>query len=404
MKLAGPFVAAILAVTGLPGHAAPSEPEQPVTRVETLRVERVPYRASGDVRQRVTKVGTSTFSAIGVTWADDPAVDEVSVAVRTRTAAGWSGWTYAESEESPAPGRGGADLIWSGPVTGADVVVTSPATGTPRDIRVDLIDPGRAPLPRRATPRIWSRADWGADEKKMTWRPRYARGLTAAVIHHTATSNDYTAEDVPGILRSIYHFHAVSRDWGDIGYNVLVDRFGKAWEGRAGGVTKAVIGAHAGGFNTGTVGIAMIGDFTGVEPPPAQRETVARVLAWKLGQHRLNPRGSTRITGGPSSRYRTRVTITVPVVYPHKLTSVTACPGRYGEAAIVGLRDRAVALIADPESPPPPEPSPSPMASTAPSTGPTASTAPGPSPTASPAAEPSPTPSPAPTPSASPSP
>ncbi len=258
--------------------------------------------------------------------------------------------------------RGGAELIWTGPADGVEAVVTDLAGSTPEDVRVELIDPGRGPVAAPPAPRlraaagvpapvIRSRAQWGADEKKMTWRPEYARTLKAAVLHHTATTNAYQPADVPGIMRSIYQFQAVSRGWGDIGYNVLVDRFGQAWEGRAGGLSRPVVGAHAGGFNTGTFGISMIGDFTGTEPPPATLETVAKALAWKFAAYGIDPRATTLITGGPSTRYKTRVTISVPVLYPHKLTSTTACPGKYGEEALARLRTRAAALIADPSAP-----------------------------------------------------
>ena len=59
----------------------------------------------------------------------------------------------------------------------------------------------------------------------------------------------------------------------DIGYNFLVDRYGIIFEGRYGGVDRGVIGAHATNFNTGTTGIAMIGDYSSVA---ADRRNVQR--------------------------------------------------------------------------------------------------------------------------------
>ena len=88
-------------------------------------------------------------------------------------------------------------------------------------------------------------------------------------MHHTADTNNYTADQVPAMMRSIYRYHTVSRGWGDIGYNVIVDKYGRLWEGRFGGLASTVIGAHAGGFNTGTFGVSMLGNYdtTPTTPP-----------------------------------------------------------------------------------------------------------------------------------------
>ena len=52
-------------------------------------------------------------------------------------------------------------------------------------------------------------------------------------VHHTATPNGYAPDDVPAIIRSIYTYHVRSNGWNDIGYNFLVDAFGRVFEGRA---------------------------------------------------------------------------------------------------------------------------------------------------------------------------
>ncbi|HEV2088545.1 MAG TPA: SpoIID/LytB domain-containing protein, partial [Cryptosporangiaceae bacterium] len=193
---------------------------------------------------------------------------------------------------------------------------------------------------------IYTRAEWGAPPVWMTWKPTYAPAVKAVVIHHTATGNSYRPGDVPAILRSIYRFHAISQKWGDIGYNVLVDRFGRAWEGRYGGLRTAVVGAHTGGFNTRTAGISMLGDFTRVRPTAQALRTVVRVAAWKLGSYGVNPRGTTSLTGGPNTRYPTRVTITVPTMFPHRRTNATACPGNVGVLWMKWLRWRTAELLA----------------------------------------------------------
>ena len=127
----------------------------------------------------------------------------------------------------------------------------------PLDVHLDLVAAGTSPgdtalvspIPDRAqaaaAPEIHTRQDWGADESLRTWKPEYAPTIKAATLHHTVSANDYTADQVPAMIRAIYWHHAVSRGWGDIGYHVLVDRFGQVWEGRYGGLESTVIGAHA---------------------------------------------------------------------------------------------------------------------------------------------------------------
>jgi hypothetical protein len=171
--------------------------------------------------------------------------------------------------------------------------------------------------------------------------------LKASAVHHTATTNNYTAAQVPGILRSIYRFHAVSRGWGDIGYNVLVDRFGRLWEGRAGGLSRPVVGAHSGGYNSYTTGVSFIGDHRGRAVATRSREAAARFLAWKFSiSPAFDPRGLTRLTGGGfSSRYPPGTTITAHRIHGHRRTNATTCPGARGVAALGPLRRRVAVLL-----------------------------------------------------------
>jgi hypothetical protein len=327
----------------------------------------------------VRRESTSVFSAVGVTWAKGAADPGVSVAVRAKTPAGtWGAWNTADAEDSGRTGAGvraGSGMIWTGAARGVEVAVTAVGGFAPRDVRVELIDPGTsaadrtpdagAPAARAsaatAMPKIYSRASWGADERLMKWAPQYASTVKAVTLHHTVNSNTYAAADVPAMLRSIYRYHAVSNGWGDVGYNVIVDRFGRLWEGRAGGLTRAVQGAHAGGFNYATAGISMLGNYSSLAVPRVVQEAVARYSAWKLSMYGGNPAGTTRLTGGPSSKYPKVVTVTVPVIFPHRSTSATACPGQGGMDALPWIRTRAKALVAAaPKPTPKPTPTPTP--------------------------------------------
>src|SRR3546814_5540844 len=100
---------------------------------------------------------------------------------------------------------------------------------------------------------LLSRSQWGAREPSAT--PSIGADLKLAVVHHSVNSNSYSAAEVPSMLRSIQTYHMDVQGWNDIAYNFAVDRFGRTWEARAGGVTQTVIGGHAKGFNTYTTGV-----------------------------------------------------------------------------------------------------------------------------------------------------
>jgi len=91
--------------------------------------------------------------------------------------------------------------------------------------------------------------------------------VQVGLVHHTVGTNTYTAAQVPAIIRGIYDFHVNGRGWSDVGYQFLIDRFGRIWEGRAGGVDKAVLGAQAGGYNSGSFGASVMGDYTSAAVP-----------------------------------------------------------------------------------------------------------------------------------------
>ena len=90
--------------------------------------------------------------------------------------------------------------------------------------------------------------------------------IKAGFVHHTVNANDYTAEQVPAIIRGIYAYHTQSRGWSDIGYNFLVDRFGRIWEGRYGGVDRPVVGAHTLNYNEESFAMSAIGNFETAQP------------------------------------------------------------------------------------------------------------------------------------------
>ncbi len=164
--------------------------------------------------------------------------------------------------------------------------------------------------------------------------PRVAP-LQLAVVHHTVLANDYGPDDVPAMIRSMYYAH-LARGFCDIGYNVIVDSFGRTWQARSGPVGPAVIGGHASGFNAGSVGIALLGQFQpGATPPaavpsPASLAAVADYAAWQFGQHGVDPASTaTVVAGSGSPRYPEGTAVALPRLIGHRDVGATACPGDY---------------------------------------------------------------------------
>ncbi|WP_345658321.1 peptidoglycan recognition protein family protein [Streptomyces siamensis] len=184
-----------------------------------------------------------------------------------------------------------------------------------------------------ARPHIVTRRGWGADESLRESGFVYTKKVKAAFVHHTASGNNYSCSQAPSVIRSIYRYHVKSSGWRDIGYNFLVDKCGNIYEGRAGGVTKAVMGAHTLGFNSNSMGIAVIGSFDSSKPPAAAVTGIAKLTAWKLGLFGANPRGKTYLKSGGGNLYRKGKNVRLNVISGHRDGFATDCPGQklYGK-------------------------------------------------------------------------
>lgn len=86
------------------------------------------------------------------------------------------------------------------------------------------------------------------------------------IIMHTATDPCYNQGDCTFTVRHIQSFHIDSRKWWDIGYNFLVGGDGYVYEGRG----WENVGAHTYGYNSKSIGIALIGTFNKVLPTKVQ--------------------------------------------------------------------------------------------------------------------------------------
>jgi hypothetical protein len=304
--------------------------------------------------------GKRAFSTIGVTWGrgDDPHVE-----FRTRRKGVWSAW----QEAHPLGSSRATEPTW---VDTSEAVRIRVGTWR-RDLDVVLIHPGGEPQQEPTSqpasfrqgsvltpafaarsarreaahapiPRLRLRRDWGAKERWRTSDPVYLDKIKQAHVHHTAGNNRYGRDDVPGILRSMYWYHTKTLGWSDLGYNFLVDRFGRIWVGRAGGFRKRVRGAHTLGFNHASVGVAYLGNTERARPNERAKGALVRLIAWKLDRDGRAPGArKIRVYSKGSDRFPRGTLVLLPAVLGHSRTNQTACPGERLYEFMPRLRERA---------------------------------------------------------------
>ncbi|HZJ07953.1 MAG TPA: N-acetylmuramoyl-L-alanine amidase [Nocardioidaceae bacterium] len=316
---------------------------------------------------------TQRFEMVGVTWRGREAP-----VVQVRTHSGtWTPWRELHELGEHAPDRGtgegtqtqprATELQWVGPSDGVQVRAEG---GAGEGLRVVLIDPGTSPTDFQADtppadvppadaakaservaakgvprPRIRSRGRWNANPNWRDGSPRYSRTIKQAHVHHTAGSNSYSRGDVAGIIRGMYWYHTKQLGWSDLGYNFLVDRFGRRWVGRAGGMRRAVLGAHTLGFNRRSFGVAVMGNYETVRPSKRAVRSLVRLISWKMDRFGRNPAGRVRMRSSGSDLYPQGTYVRLPKIDGHRNTNQTACPGARLYTKLPGIRRRAQSRV-----------------------------------------------------------
>ncbi|HYH59211.1 MAG TPA: peptidoglycan recognition protein [Thermoleophilaceae bacterium] len=298
------------------------------------------------------------FNLVGFSWRGDA---RPAIALRARADDGdWTRWTPTGGDGAQRGGRSISAPVWVGE---ADWVQYR-ASRRVADLRLHFVNTTGSATPadrllnglRRAAhaavltvspawgapsrPRIHPRSEWGADQCP-TRTVSYGR-VKAASVHHTVTANGYSRAQAPAAILAVCRYHRNTNGWNDIGYNFVVDRFGRIWEGRAGGVDEAVMGAHAQGYNAETTGISNLGTYTSVPQTDAAIRSMARLIAWKLANHGIRRYGRTRLTsaGGETARYPAGDRRSFPRILGHQDTGATACPGQKLYYQLHDLRNR----------------------------------------------------------------
>jgi hypothetical protein len=289
----------------------------------------------GGARTTAGATAPSVFDLVGFHWQGSG-----TVLFRTHAVTGrWSSWrpVAPEAEDLPDPGSREARArrgwrLGSPYWVGASDRVAYRLVGDVRRLRAWYVWSPAARTPLRTTamtgtPKIVLRRAWGANEEITRGAPRYARAVSFAVVHHTAGTNAYTRSQSAAIVRGIELYHVRGNGWNDIGYNFLVDKYGQVFEGRAGGIERNVIGAHAQGFNTGSTGIAVIGNYSSTAISAAATKELVGLLAWRLDVAHVDPLSSLSWRSGGNPQFRAGRAVTLRAISGHRDTGPTSCPG-----------------------------------------------------------------------------
>jgi len=335
------------------------------TRIRDLRDDRPLTTGVRELPEGTTHVG--------IHWRGQGHAD---ARLRVRTSVDgqrWSKWLAVAKDEVPFKGEETFGTLVD--VRGARFVeyrLDLPAGGSLERVTVTTIDAGGGagePRARAAGPSgsfttldgksraVYTRADWGCDESlgqdaqgNRAWLAMFVP-TKKVIVHHTATGNRYA--DGAAEVRAVYAYHAVSQGWGDIGYQALVDRFGNFYEGRRGRegspreiLSSGVVAGQCLGFNYGTSGVAVLGDFTKRKISTSNADDRAMLLAledfivYECGRAGLAPGGASDFLRS-DNLWRDGL----PTIVGHKDALATQCPGGSLYTQLATLRKNAVTRL-----------------------------------------------------------
>jgi N-acetylmuramoyl-L-alanine amidase len=289
------------------------------------------------------------LDVLGFRWS---APHDVRLELRTRRRGRWSKWVTLPAASGHGPDRAPRPRATEAAAVGGARVFQLRATGAVQDLHAHGVAVARpAAIAAAAPPRrpraagdvaaaIISRREWRAQAPRST--PDFGE-IQLAFVHHTVSTNGYGPEDSAAIVRAIQQYHRNTLGWDDIGYQFLVDAYGRIFEGREGGIDQAVVGAQAQGYNHLSTGISVIGTHTSEPISSAAFETLAAVLGWKLSLHGVPTQGTVTVTsaGGPLNRYPAGRAVRLQRISGHRDGDATACPGNTLYAQLPALRARA---------------------------------------------------------------
>lgn len=312
-----------------------------------------------------------SFELLGLNWEEAlPEGTSASIEIRFRTTEGdWTDWQSLEQDNDHPDGD---DELWTYVITEESeafqyrvFLATQDTSVTPKlsNVTFDAVDGGKSSVFNSLQKLVFnddntvkSRKSWGADEELLLtryydsdlsssggddeddyvetdpdleivktittdkegnpylWPQEYPKDIKKIIVHHTATSGDIS--DPEESIRAIYYYHAVTRGWGDIGYNYIIAPDGTVYQGRAG--DEGVVAGHASGYNTGTIGIALLGNYEEDTLPGEVMQSLTGLVYEKAELHDIDIDGTGKYRGKNMDN-----------LLGHRDVDSTACPGEY---------------------------------------------------------------------------
>ena len=306
------------------------------------------------------------FTLAGVQW-EGPRAVRIELRARARGGA-WSRWgvasTLGHGPDRPVSDALIGEAVWTGHADFVELRSSRPLEGVrlhfvnvPSPVGAAATEAAARPLAQPVLdagpgqPPIIARSAWAGRGSLPALVPGYGE-VKLAFVHHTDSLNGYSHGEVPSMIQGMYVFHRYVRGWHDIGYNFVIDLFGRIWEARLGGIDQAVVGAQAGGYNLESTGVAVIGTFSDAVPSSTALAALQRLIAWKLSLHGVPTRGHVTVVVDPADYFYTPFRpgqhVSLPRVAGHRDGCSTDCPGNAFYARLPLLRPRIHALAGEP--------------------------------------------------------
>ncbi|MGW1719612.1 peptidoglycan recognition protein family protein [Streptomyces sp. NPDC002156] len=354
----------VLGAAGLAAGAAAAVPvlaSAAPTKAPT-RQESVPRTRAKTFSGAAAKSAEPGFPVeyVGVTWTGAQRGAAIRLLDQDGKAGAWQTLkpvcAAGADGDAGTPAKNASVLVPTGGAAGYELTMPDGAT----DVRSTAIDTVNGPTFKVSVAtetasfrgvEFITRAGWGADESlrfkadgtensPQTYYP--AQTLT---VHHTAGANGDL--DPAATIRAYYYLHAITNDWGDIGYHFLIDEAGLVYEGRYTGTDgipahnaegKMVTAFHASGFNSGNLGIAVLGTFESQAPTAAARASLTKLLAALSDYHDLDPEAAVTFVNPVNG-----VKKDVQMISGHRDWLATECPGTTFYGDLPALREDVAA-------------------------------------------------------------